>query len=55
MNKNTLKIIGIAASLIGLGAQLLGEWADDRKLDTEIDEKIDKALAERAKKNDEES
>lgn len=47
-----VKIIGFAATLIGLGATLVGDWADEKKMDQKIEEKVSKALA---KKEGEES
>lgn len=41
MKKETvLKIIGLAASIMGLGASLLSDWVSDQKLDAKIDERL---------------
>ena len=47
-----VKIIGIAATLIGLGATLVTDWADEKKMDQKIEEKVNEAIA---KKEGEES
>ena len=47
-----IKIIGIATSIIGLGATLVGDWADEKKMDKKIEEKVNAALS---KKEEEES
>lgn len=51
MGKNILRIIGVVASLAGV----IGDWAIDRKTEILIDEKIEKALAEKDKEEDEET
>ncbi len=50
---NLLKILGIAATVIGAGATLLTDWVDERKMEEKIEEKIGEALA--AKEEEEES
>ena len=48
MNKKSMvKILGITASIIGAAATLISEWVKDRELDEKIDEKVNKALAEK--------
>lgn len=41
----------LATTLVGMGAELLSNWVEERKLDEKIDEKIDKALKEREKES----
>ena len=48
---NVIKIIGLATTLVGMGAEFLSNWVEERKLDEKIDEKIDKALKEREKES----
>ena len=43
MNSKIIRIIGLAATVIGLGANLINDWADEQKMN----EQIDKALAKR--------
>ena len=50
----TAAIIGLTASVVGLGANIVSNWADERKLDEKIERKVNEALAERDKKEDEE-
>lgn len=42
-----LKGIGLLASAAGLALQLLNAWVDDKKMDEKIEEKVNKALAEK--------
>ena len=42
-----VRIIGIAATAIGLGATLLTDWVNDQKMDEKIEEKVNEALAKR--------
>ena len=44
MNGTIIKIIGIAATAIGLGATLLTNWVDDKKLDTKILETVTEVM-----------
>lgn len=55
MGKNIVSIIGVVASFAGVVASVIGNWADDRKTEILIDEKIEKALAEKDKEEDEET
>lgn len=46
MNKNGLiKTLGIVATIVGLGATLVTDWVNDKKMDEKIEEKINEALA----------
>lgn len=47
MGKNIISIIGVVASFAGLVASAISNWADDKKTEILIDEKIERALAER--------
>lgn len=47
MNGKKIKIIGIAASLIGVGATLISNWAGEKEIDSKITEKLSKALSEK--------
>lgn len=49
MSGKIIKIIGLAATVIGLGANLINDWADEQKMNAEIDKKVDEALAKRDK------
>lgn len=55
MNKktNTIKVLGILATIIGFGTTLLTDWVAEKTMDEKIEEKINEALASRS--NNEES
>lgn len=48
MNGKVVKIIGITATLLGMGVSLVSDWVADKKLDDKIENKLAKALAEKA-------
>lgn len=37
---NWIKILGMAATIIGMGATLLTDWVNDQKMDEKIAEKV---------------
>lgn len=45
MDKKALKILGAAASIIGVAVSLLSNWVDGRMQEKEIDEKVREALS----------
>jgi hypothetical protein len=45
MNTKMVKVIGIAASVIGAVATLVGQWAGEKQQDAKIAEKVAEALA----------
>ena len=47
MNKNLVKVIGIAATVVSVIASLATNWVNDKNLDNKIAEKVTKALAEK--------
>jgi hypothetical protein len=47
INENLIKVLGIVASAIGIGATLLTDWTNDKKMDKKIAEKVIEALAKR--------
>ena len=47
MKRKSIKIIGVAVTVIGIGVELLSDWVDERKLDETIDEKINEAFENR--------
>lgn len=47
MNIKLIKVLGIAASVIGMGSTLITDWVDDKKEDEKIEEKVNEALAKR--------
>lgn len=48
---NIIKILGYVASIVGIGANLISEYVNDKKMDEKIEEKVNEALA---LKNDDE-
>lgn len=51
----TIAMIGMAATAVGMCANIVASWADERKLDEKIERKVKEALAERNKKEEEET
>jgi len=47
MNGKLIKVLGIAATVIGMGATLITDWVNDKKMDEKIEEKVNEALAKR--------
>ena len=47
INRKMVKILGIVATVVGMGATLLTDWVNEKKMDEKIDEKINEALANR--------
>ena len=47
MNSKLIKILGTAATAIGMGATLITDWVNDKKMDERIEEKLNEALARR--------
>lgn len=47
INGNLIKILGIVATAVGMGATLLTDWVNDKKIDEKIEEKVNEALAKR--------
>ena len=44
---NIIKILGVAATVIGMGATLLTDWDNDKKMDEKIAEKVLEAIAKK--------
>lgn len=42
-----IKAIGIAATIIGVGVNLITDWVNEQKMDEKIEEKINEALAQK--------
>lgn len=45
-NTKVIKIVGWAASILGVVASFAASWASDKKMDNEITEKVNKAIAD---------
>ncbi len=44
MNSKLIKILGIAATAIGMGATLITDWVNDQKTKRMIEQKVIEAL-----------
>lgn len=44
INEKTIKVLGIAATAIGMGTTLISNWVEDKKMDDKITEKINEAI-----------
>lgn len=53
MSTNLVKILGIVATAVGMGATLLSDWVNEKKMDERIDEKLNERLAELESKEEE--
>ena len=45
-NAKLIKILGLVATVVGVGATLLEDWVSEKKMEEKIDERIDEKLAE---------
>ena len=45
MNEKTIKVIGIAATIIGTAMSLVSSWVDEKKTDEKIEKKVKEAFA----------
>ena len=45
MDNKWVKVIGIVASVVGVAATLVGNWAGEKQTDAKIAEKVAEALA----------
>lgn len=45
INGKAIKIIGLVATVLGMGASLATDWVNEKKTDTKIAEKVDEAIA----------
>ena len=50
MTGTVIKAIGIGATVIGMGLELVNNWVDDKQMEEKIEEKVNEAFA---KKEDE--
>lgn len=54
-NAKLIKILGFIATAVGMGATILTDWVNEKKMEEKIDECIDKKLSALDDGNDEES
>ena len=45
INAKMVKILGLVATVIGMGATLLTDWVNEKKMEEKIDERINEKLA----------
>lgn len=45
MNTKLIKILGFVATAVGMGATLLTDYVNDKKMEEKIDERINEKLA----------
>lgn len=44
-NAKLVKILGLVATAVGMGATLLTDWVNEKKMEEKIDERINEKLA----------
>ena len=44
-NKNLIKILGFAATVISLGSSIVTDWVNEQKMYEKIEEKVNEVLA----------
>ncbi len=54
MKTTAIKILGIAASVIGVGATLLSDWVSELSLNEKIEEKVNDAMTLKNQEEDKE-
>lgn len=42
-----IKVLGLAATVIGVAATLVTDWVNEQKMDEKIEEKVNEALTKR--------
>lgn len=53
MNSTMIKILGIAATAIGMGTTLITDWVNEKKMDEKIEEKVNEAVAKHENEEEE--
>lgn len=48
-----VKVLGLVATAVGVGATLLTDWVNEKKMDEKIEEKVNEALAQRDEEDEE--
>ena len=54
-NAKLVKILGLVATAVGMGATLITDWVNEKKMEEKIDERINEKLAALSEEEDEES
>ena len=47
-----VKGIGLAATAVGVGATLVTDWVNDKKMDQKIEDKVNEALSKKKEEED---
>lgn len=50
---NIIKVLGTVVTVVGLAANLLSDWVKDQKMNEQIEEKVNEAIAKRDKDKEE--
>lgn len=50
MNSKSIKILGMFATILGIGATLINDWVADKKTNEKIEQKVIEALTNEKKK-----
>ncbi len=51
--KNWIKVLGIAATIVGMGTTLITDWVNEKTMEDKIEEKVNEALAKRDNETEE--
>lgn len=54
MTNAMIKILGLVATVIGMGATLATDWVNEKKMEEKIEEKVNEALARQNETDDKE-
>ena len=52
MNNKMIKIIGFAATAVGMAATVVSSWVGEKNLDNKITEKVSEAISKSVTKED---
>lgn len=48
IDKDTMiKVVGIAGTVLGIGANLMTSWSDEQKLNAKVESKVEEILAKK--------
>lgn len=50
MNAGLIKVLGLATSAVGIGANLLSSWVDEKKMKKEIEEQVVKEVSKQMRR-----
>lgn len=45
VKKLSIRVLGIAATIVGMSATLISSWVDEKKMEEKVEEKVNEALA----------